>query len=122
MTPAGFPHSGTPGSTPVCGFPGLIAAYHALHRLLVPRHPPYALSSLTPLSLRGVRAEISIPTRTLTKRSVSWFTTNAMQLSKSLRDVPARILQRPPADRAALVEMSGVEPPTPCVQSRCSPD
>ena len=67
-------------------------------------------------------AGIEIPTRTFTKRSVSWFTTNAMQLSKSLRDVPARILQRPPADRAALVEMSGVEPPTPCVQSRCSPD
>jgi hypothetical protein len=29
------------------GFPGLIAAFHALHRLLAPRHPPYALSSLT---------------------------------------------------------------------------
>ena len=28
-------------------FPGLIAAFHALHRLLVPRHPPHALRSLT---------------------------------------------------------------------------
>jgi hypothetical protein len=27
--------------------PGLIADFHALHRLLTPRHPPYALSSLT---------------------------------------------------------------------------
>jgi hypothetical protein len=27
--------------------PGLIAAYNALHRLPAPRHPPYALSSLT---------------------------------------------------------------------------
>src|SRR5580658_4722861 len=43
----GFPHSDTPGSRPVCGFPGLFAAYHVLHRLLAPRHPPYALSSLT---------------------------------------------------------------------------
>ena len=43
----GFPHSDIPGSRPVCGFPGLFAAYHVLHRLLVPRHPPYALSSLT---------------------------------------------------------------------------
>ena len=43
----GFPHSDTPGSRPVCGFPGLIAAYRVLHRLLAPRHPPYALSSLT---------------------------------------------------------------------------
>lgn len=29
------------------GFPGLFAAFHALHRLLAPRHPPYALVSLT---------------------------------------------------------------------------
>jgi hypothetical protein len=43
----GFPHSEIPGSRPVCGFPGLIAAYHVLLRLLAPRHPPYALSSLT---------------------------------------------------------------------------
>ena len=43
----GFPHSDIPGSKPVCGFPRLFAAYHVLHRLLAPRHPPYALSSLT---------------------------------------------------------------------------
>jgi hypothetical protein len=43
----GFPHSDIPGSRPVCDFPRLIAAYHVLHRLLAPRHPPYALSSLT---------------------------------------------------------------------------
>ena len=33
------------------GFPELIAAFHALHRLLTPRHPPHALSSLTTLIL-----------------------------------------------------------------------
>ena len=43
----GFPHSEISGSTPVCGSPKLIAACHVLHRLLAPRHPPYALSSLT---------------------------------------------------------------------------
>src|SRR5580693_1588686 len=42
----GFPHSEIPGSKPACGSPRLIAACHVLHRLLVPRHPPYALSSL----------------------------------------------------------------------------
>ena len=47
MTRSGFPHSDIPGSTPACGSPGLIAACHVLHRLLVPRHSPYALSSLT---------------------------------------------------------------------------
>ncbi len=30
-------------------FPGLIAVFHALHRLLAPRHPPHALSSLAAL-------------------------------------------------------------------------
>ena len=43
----GFPHSDIPGSKPICGSPGLIAAYRVLHRLLMPRHSPYTLSSLT---------------------------------------------------------------------------
>jgi hypothetical protein len=43
----GLPHSGIVGSKPVCGSPTLFAAYHALHRLLAPRHSPCALSSLT---------------------------------------------------------------------------
>jgi hypothetical protein len=43
----GFPHSDISGSKPACGSPKLFAACHVLHRLLAPRHPPYALSSLT---------------------------------------------------------------------------
>jgi hypothetical protein len=46
MTAAGFPHSGITGSQPACGSPMLFAAYHALHRLSVPRHPPCALLTL----------------------------------------------------------------------------
>src|SRR6201992_1167086 len=42
----GFPHSEIPGSKLACSSPGLIAACYVLHRLLAPRHPPYALSSL----------------------------------------------------------------------------
>jgi hypothetical protein len=42
----GFPHSEIPGSKFVCNYPRLIAAYHVLRRLLVPRHPPCALSNL----------------------------------------------------------------------------
>jgi len=45
--PAGFPHSEISGSRVVCTSPKLIAAYHVLHRLHAPRHPPCALSSLT---------------------------------------------------------------------------
>ena len=44
---AGFPHSDTCGSPDICSSPQLFAAYHVLHRLLVPRHPPCALSCLT---------------------------------------------------------------------------
>jgi hypothetical protein len=47
MSLEGLPHSGIFGSKPVCGSPKLFAAYHALHRLLAPRHSPCALSSLT---------------------------------------------------------------------------
>ena len=42
----GFPIRTFPGLRMFSSSPGLFAAYHALHRLLVPRHPPYALSSL----------------------------------------------------------------------------
>ena len=46
MSLSGLPHSDILGSKPVCGSPKLFAAYHVLHRLPSPRHPPYALSSL----------------------------------------------------------------------------
>ena len=44
---ARFPHSEICGSKIICISPQLIAAYHVFHRLLVPRHPPCALSCLT---------------------------------------------------------------------------
>ena len=71
MTHAGLPHSEirvsrpTCGSArlfaayrvlhrlrPTCGSARLFAAYRVLHRLGTPRHPPYALCSLT-ISTRG---------------------------------------------------------------------
>ena len=42
-----FPHSDIHGLKDICSYPWLFAAYHVLLRLLVPRHSPYALSSLT---------------------------------------------------------------------------
>ena len=44
---AGFPHSDICGSSDICSLPQLFAAYHVFRRLLVPRHPPCALFSLT---------------------------------------------------------------------------
>ena len=51
---ARFPHSDIDGSSDICSLPSLFAAYHVLLRLLVPRHPPCALSSLTCLLMRSV--------------------------------------------------------------------
>ena len=58
--PRGFPHSEISGSMPACGSPKLIAACHVFHRLLLPRHPPCALSSLTIKLTRPTAASASI--------------------------------------------------------------
>ena len=42
----GFPHSEIVGSKGIRTSPTLIAAYHVLHRLCMPRHPPIALKTL----------------------------------------------------------------------------
>ena len=47
VSSAGFPHSDICGSMDICSSPQLFAAYHVFLRLLVPRHPPCALFSLT---------------------------------------------------------------------------
>ena len=44
---ARFPHSEICGSKDICSSPQLFAAYHVFLRLLVPRHPPCALTCLT---------------------------------------------------------------------------
>src|SRR5215203_1279489 len=46
MVEGGFPHSEILGSKLVRSSPRLIAAYHVLHRLSAPRHPPNALKTL----------------------------------------------------------------------------
>ena len=45
--PCGLPHSEICGLRDICSSPQLIAACHVLHRLLMPRHSPCALFSLT---------------------------------------------------------------------------
>ena len=52
----GFPHSEISGSLLICSSPKLIAAYHVLHRLLMPRHSPCALSSLIFVEIGLIRS------------------------------------------------------------------
>ena len=47
LSTPGFPIRASAGHWPFSASPRLIAAVHALHRLLVPRHPPCALTILT---------------------------------------------------------------------------
>ena len=42
-----LPHSEISGLKVACTYPKLIAACHVLHRHVLPRHPPYAVISLT---------------------------------------------------------------------------
>jgi hypothetical protein len=70
----GFPHSEIPGSKLVRSSPRLIAAYHVLHRLSAPRHPPNALKALDrshdrcPHATRSLK--LPVTTHTVTKRPV----------------------------------------------------
>ena len=48
----GLPHSEIHGSKLILSSPWLIAEYHVLHRLLLPRHPPNALLALDPIQRR----------------------------------------------------------------------
>ena len=57
----GFPHSEISGSKLICSSPKLIAAYHVLHRLLMPRHSPCALYSLTLKRFRSLVQLIDNP-------------------------------------------------------------
>ena len=107
ITPAGFPHSGILGSKPACGSPRLIAASHALHRFLAPRHPPFALSSLTTNFIAY-----------LWRTSLGYTRESTYSIVKELRGQSRDISYR----FRRLVEMTGVEPATPCLQSRCSPN
>jgi hypothetical protein len=87
----GFPIQRSPDQSLFSGSPKLIAAYHVFHRLLAPRHPPYALSSLT------------------INRLLLFNCQRATSVSKSSKP------------SVYLVEVNGLEPMTPCVQSRRSP-
>src|SRR5581483_9555610 len=57
----GFPIRASAGHWLFSASPRLIAAVHALLRLLVPRHPPYALNILTVILGRALRLCPVIP-------------------------------------------------------------
>ena len=145
-----LPDSDIPGSTLVSSSPRLFAAFHVLHRLSMPRHPPCALRSLT-VSLRHVsvaRVQGSIRDRSpypqpLRYKSHSCFLmlSTTCLFSFQIRESSSVLAHSPspwfPNSRfpsnsrtkhSALqcgvfgVELNGLEPMTPGLQSQCSPN
>ena len=135
-------HSEIFGLMFVCNYPKLIAAYHVLHRLLVPRHPPCALicfknfySRLNRLIFpyylnidRGSIPKIAFP---ICQRTLSFHSYTLVYSLTTLRYLWTRTNCRPlpvylmllllyPLLSLQKVEDIGVEPMTPCVQGRCS--
>jgi hypothetical protein len=128
MSQSGFPHSEIPGSKPACGSPRLIAACHVLHRLLAPRHSPYALSSLTKCSLHLTAnmwsQKLPIAEYSVVKKPASVALRlrrgrpfQACQTRVETVGLPSRSSQR----ERRLVENTGIEPVTSWLQTRRSP-
>ena len=98
ITPGGFPHSDISGSTLARNSPKHFAACHVLRRLLAPRHPPHALSSLT---------------YSFTRLARSWPRTKRSRSDSILDEIDAstlRLLSRAPA-RASARRSGSLVPP-----------
>ena len=141
---AGFPHSEILGSKLMCSSPQLIAACHVLLRLLMPRHSPCALISLTYRSLRSPGSQelcrpqiwFIVVCVTLFLKSTKNFDTSLLLARNfllaslfSFQGACSNLLQGQMEmlglltkhfNLISLVEVTGLEPVTPCLQSRCS--
>jgi hypothetical protein len=101
----GFPTRKSPDQSLFSDSPELIAASHVLHRLPAPRHPPYALSSLT----IKFSQDKKLP---LLKFSKIFF---LFILSPKLGEIFPNFCP------GNIMELTGVEPATSGVQNRRSP-
>src|ERR1051326_3974157 len=119
MTRAGLSHSEIHGSTPVCGFPWLIATCYVLHRLLAPRHSPNALSSLiTKLTYRPLAGSTGTQRTVFCPKSMCSCQRTARSLT--LNRLLARPRFRPEKSYGKVVGVTGVEPVTLRLSSACS--
>ena len=115
LQPAGLPHSEIRGSMLVCSSPRLIAAYHVLHRLSMPRHPPYALTYLSSAILHGpsLRLYDALMDSLL-------FAIYALRNNYLVKEQFPSATHSVRVGQPGTVELAGFEPATPCLQSRCS--
>ena len=82
----GFPHSEILGSKLVRSSPRLIAAYHVLHRLSAPRHPPNTLIALDHSHYRCPHVHPNLCHRRIIERPHTF--TSFARLSRRLTTTP----------------------------------
>ena len=105
----GFPHSEIPGSKGASPSPRLIAGSHVLHRRLAPRHPPYALSSLTIKSAQHTKNSSQFPVHSKNPYNLAFLLTiDCRLLTALLADSPFHLHPDPIP--------SGVQPPASSLQ------
>ena len=147
ISPAGLPHSEIRGLMGICPSPRLIAACRVLLRLLMPRHSPCALSSLTWFSIRLNYAGFTVwKLYLVTLRLSTGFHNDysyhnlmirlplccltcvlhhVVQFSRCVPDFETGLKHSIPLNASiclqTLVEISGIEPLTSCLQGRRSP-
>ena len=109
----GLSHSEIRGSKDICSYPRLIAAYHVLHRLHEPRHPPCALIHFLGRCRRN-NGGISYFQLCPAKSGNTSFLSFTLQFRVSICQRSLFLLLK------ETVENNGFEPLTPCLQSRCS--
>ena len=85
----GLPHSEISGSKGILTSPELIAEYHVLHRLLLPRHPPNALKALDSIQKKKVYRRIWKPNSNgvWQLKSKGLMRTRTVQFLTNLRDL-----------------------------------
>ena len=79
---SGFPHSEIHGSKLILSSPWLIAEYHVLHRLLLPRHPPNALFALDLIQKKSDQAKPHLAIITLVHMIISFSDQKSYLLSR----------------------------------------
>jgi hypothetical protein len=119
ITPDGLPHSDTAGSSFASNSPTLFAGSRVLPRRLVPRHPPRTLSSLSclrPLFNPRISNSRRLPLHKRGSRLAPAHYRAQASLDENFSNFLTYSVDK------VLVEMTGLEPVTPCVQSRRSPN
>ena len=109
---------------------GLSQLHHVLHRLLTPRHPPEALNSLTKfghsLSSKATLCLFFLLQPRFNCQRALGAEAKMLRTSKLVSHYAARraaalsVAMNPVCYAPDPVEITGFEPVTPCLQSRCS--